>query len=200
MIWTLFSSTVYFVASVILMVNDQDRCALFLFLVGLAQVYNAYKTSLKVFDKILLKFILQIIKIKFYHFDQVSPKGKGVLITGCDSGFGHGLAIKLHSLGFTVFACSIDGTSEGAQKLKGLGAGTNRLKVIKIDITKQEQVDEALTFVERNLPANGLWGIVNNAGIGNVGPIEWMPIEDFENVSPNLLLMINHTTEYIGPY
>lgn len=31
-------------------------------------------------------------------------KGKAVLITGCDSGFGHALAKHLHKLGFTVFA------------------------------------------------------------------------------------------------
>lgn len=30
--------------------------------------------------------------------------GKAVLITGCDSGFGHALAKHLHKLGFTVFA------------------------------------------------------------------------------------------------
>lgn len=31
-------------------------------------------------------------------------RGKAVLITGCDSGFGHALAKHLHTLGFTVFA------------------------------------------------------------------------------------------------
>lgn len=31
-------------------------------------------------------------------------QGKAVLITGCDSGFGHALAKHLHTLGFTVFA------------------------------------------------------------------------------------------------
>lgn len=30
--------------------------------------------------------------------------GKAVLITGCDSGFGHALAKHLHGLGLTVFA------------------------------------------------------------------------------------------------
>lgn len=30
--------------------------------------------------------------------------GKAVLITGCDTGFGHALAKHLHKLGFTVFA------------------------------------------------------------------------------------------------
>ena len=120
----------------------------------------------------------------------VSSKGKGVLVTGCDTGFGHGLAIKLHTLGFTVFACCLDGESDGVRKLKGLGASTNRLKVIQVDITKQEQVDDALCFVERNLPECGLWGIVNNAGMGCTGFIEWVPMEAFEKVSKISLMSI----------
>lgn len=31
-------------------------------------------------------------------------EGKAVLVTGCDTGFGHALAKHLHKLGFTVFA------------------------------------------------------------------------------------------------
>ena len=35
---------------------------------------------------------------------RIDPRGRGVFITGCDTGFGHDLAIKLDKLGFTVFA------------------------------------------------------------------------------------------------
>lgn len=51
-----------------------------------------------------------------------------------------------------------------------------------MDVTNQEQVDEAREFVEKNLPESGLWGIVNNAGLGSVGFIEWVPMEVFEKV------------------
>ena len=84
-----------------------------------------------------------------------------------------------------MFACCRDSENDGAQKLKSLGGNTNRLKVVQMDVTKQEQVDEAFRFIEMNLPEYGLWAIVNNAGLGNVGLIEWMPNEIFEKVRQN---------------
>lgn len=101
-----------------------------------------------------------------------------MLITGCDTGFGHQLAKKLHSLGFTVFACCLDDNSDGAKALKKLDG----LHVIKLDITKQDQVDKVLDYVERNLPELGLWGLVNNAGVWNTGYIEAVSMETFEKV------------------
>lgn len=42
-------------------------------------------------------------------------RGKAVLITGCDTGFGHALAKHLHKLGFTVFAgCLLKVREQGA--------------------------------------------------------------------------------------
>lgn len=42
-------------------------------------------------------------------------KDKHVMITGCDSGFGHEAAIRLDRLGLTVYAGCL--TDEGAQAL-----------------------------------------------------------------------------------
>jgi len=36
---------------------------------------------------------------EWIHFLNVSPSGKCVLITGCDSGFGHNLAVQLDQFG-----------------------------------------------------------------------------------------------------
>ena len=57
-----------------------------------------------------------------------------------------------------------------------------RLHVINLDVTCQIKTDEALRYVEQNLPKLGLWGIVNNAGVGNCGFLEWIPLETFEKV------------------
>ncbi|KAL1421684.1 hypothetical protein MTO96_004068 [Rhipicephalus appendiculatus] len=46
---------------------------------------------------------------------QLPVDGKAVLITGCDSGFGHALATRLSRDGFVVFAGCIDSQSEGGQ-------------------------------------------------------------------------------------
>ena len=111
---------------------------------------------------------------------------RAVLVTGCDTGFGHQVVIDLHAMGFTVFAGCLDDKSDGAQRLTNLGAETNRLHVIKMDITSQKQVDDARRFVESHLPPLGLWGIVKNAGLGNIGFIEWTSMEEYHKADIHL--------------
>ena len=108
----------------------------------------------------------------------MEAQGRGVLITGCDSGFGHQMARTLHSLNFTVFATCLDGDSPGGQSLRRLG-----VHVLTVDITCQEQVDMALKTVEERLPPLGLWALVNNAGVGIYGYAEWIPVEYYQKVS-----------------
>lgn len=104
------------------------------------------------------------------------------MITGCDSGFGHQLAQKLHDLNFTVFACCLDEKDEGALELKSIGEKTGRLHVIHMDVNNQQDVDNAYQFVVSGLPELGLWGIVNNADRYTVGFLEWLPVETYETV------------------
>ncbi|CAG2178706.1 unnamed protein product, partial [Oppiella nova] len=42
---------------------------------------------------------------------------RAVLVTGCGSGFGNALALKLNEHGFRVYATVLDTESEGAKKL-----------------------------------------------------------------------------------
>lgn len=114
---------------------------------------------------------------------QVDPKGRAVLITGCDTGFGHSLAKKLHAMEFIVYACCFDKKSRGATCLQEMGNDSGRLHVIQMDITNQKDVDEARRYVESHLSDQGLWGLVNNAGIlGSNGCWEWLKMEEIEQV------------------
>ncbi|XP_045607758.1 D-beta-hydroxybutyrate dehydrogenase, mitochondrial isoform X2 [Procambarus clarkii] len=104
--------------------------------------------------------------------------GKSVVVTGCDTGFGNTLALHLDNLGFRVFAGCLQAGGEGAENLKR--NGSQRLHVLQMDVTKQEQVDKAAEEVKELLPSGeGLWGLVNNAGVCTLGPVEWVPIEGF---------------------
>ncbi|CAG2171164.1 unnamed protein product [Oppiella nova] len=103
--------------------------------------------------------------------ERVESDRKAILITGCDTGFGNLLAQQLDSKGFTVFASCLDPESKGAQDL--LNTCSKRLKVLKLDVTKDEDVKEAVDFVRNNLQTNKLWSIVNNAGILHFLPVEW---------------------------
>ena len=103
-------------------------------------------------------------------------------LPGCDTGFGNHLAKKLHSLGFTVFAGCLQPSGEGGQLLRNLDRETGRLHVVDLDVTSQVKMDKALQYVDQNLPKLGLWGVVNNAGLGNSGFLEWISVETCEKV------------------
>ncbi|XP_069951276.1 D-beta-hydroxybutyrate dehydrogenase, mitochondrial isoform X2 [Cherax quadricarinatus] len=104
--------------------------------------------------------------------------GKAVVVTGCDSGFGNTLALHLDKLGFKVFAACLHAEGEGAQHLRQ--EGSINLHVLQMDVTKQDQVDKAAEEVKRLLPKGcGVWGLVNNAGVCTLGPVEWVSLESF---------------------
>ncbi|CAJ1087744.1 D-beta-hydroxybutyrate dehydrogenase%2C mitochondrial [Xyrichtys novacula] len=112
----------------------------------------------------------------------IVPDGHGyaVLITGCDSGFGHQLARCLDHKGFVVFAGCL--CPEGAGALSLQSQSSRNLKILKLDVTSDHDVQQAKKTVQENLPERGLWAVVNNAGISDWAEIEWSTIEDFHNM------------------
>jgi hypothetical protein len=112
-----------------------------------------------------------------------------VVVTGCDSGFGRELALSAADAGFTVFAgCLTPQTSWP-------GPTSPRLIPLLMDVTNDEQVQEAVRSVEQWLAAassaatddNGqppkprrLHALVNNAGVGGIGLVDWMDVKFYE--------------------
>lgn len=75
---------------------------------------------------------------------------KSVLITGCDTGFGHELALKLVRRGIATFAACL--TEEGEKKLKAATVGASgKMKTVRMNITSQESVDAARAYVSQEL-------------------------------------------------
>ncbi|XP_050714703.1 D-beta-hydroxybutyrate dehydrogenase, mitochondrial-like [Eriocheir sinensis] len=130
---------------------------------------------------------------------QVSTKGRAVLITGCDTGFGLGLALHLHRLGFRVFAgCLLaDGHGKGAESLRKVRS--DRLHVLQLDVTSQGQVQKAVKEVKKLLPeGEELWGLVNNAGLATYGEVEWAQMETLRKViDVNVLGLIAVTRAFL---
>uniref|UniRef100_A0A8D2DWX5 Hydroxysteroid 17-beta dehydrogenase 2 n=1 Tax=Sciurus vulgaris TaxID=55149 RepID=A0A8D2DWX5_SCIVU len=89
--------------------------------------------------------------------------GKAVLVTGSDSGFGHGLAKHLDKLGFTVFAGVLDENGSGAEELRR--SCSKRLSVLQMDVTNQQQIKDVYSKVAEKVQDKGLWAVINNAGI-----------------------------------
>ncbi|XP_048348080.1 retinol dehydrogenase 16-like [Sphaerodactylus townsendi] len=116
---------------------------------------------------------------------------KYVFITGCDSGFGSLLAKELDLKGMRVLAGCL--TQKGAEELEK--ATSDRLKTTLLDVTSTESVAEAAEWVKGCVGDQGLWGLVNNAGIAMpMTPNEWLTKEDFEKIiNVNLLGVIDVT-------
>ncbi|XP_072235185.1 D-beta-hydroxybutyrate dehydrogenase, mitochondrial isoform X1 [Leuresthes tenuis] len=115
----------------------------------------------------------------------VEVKGKAVLITGCDSGFGHELAKHMHKLGFTVFAgCLLkDKGGEGAKELEEFNS--DRMKVIQLDVCSDEEVNKAVEYIKDNLEDSqrDLWAVVNNAGVSTFGEVEFTSMDTYKQVA-----------------
>ncbi|XP_072135583.1 11-beta-hydroxysteroid dehydrogenase type 2-like isoform X1 [Mobula birostris] len=127
----------------------------------------------------------------------LSPHGKAVLITGCDSGFGHSLAKRLHLLGFQVFAMVLHEEGDGAQALRHFGS--DRLSVIQMDVTDRAMVQEVKEKIERQLGNKGLYALVNNAGITTCfGDAEIIPTDDFQQcMNVNFLGAVEVTKTFL---
>lgn len=101
----------------------------------------------------------------------------GVVITGCDSGFGKEIALASVDAGYTVFAGCLDPIKAWP------GAVPSYLFPLQMNVTKQSDIDSTVKFVERWLAEkdrNTLHALVNNAGVGRMGLIDWLKMESFE--------------------
>ncbi|XP_040207246.1 D-beta-hydroxybutyrate dehydrogenase, mitochondrial-like [Rana temporaria] len=126
----------------------------------------------------------------------LDPEERAVLITGCDSGFGNQLARRLLDMGFMVFATCLFPEGEGALSLIN-HSSSGKVRVVRLDVTSDKEVAEVKQYVQDNLPAKGLWGIVNNAGISKWGRFDWHTIEEYRRILDiNLLGSIRITLAF----
>ena len=109
---------------------------------------------------------------------RIDPTKKSVLITGCDSGFGFLLAKNLKDEGCDVIATSLFPTGDAAKEL-----AQKNIKVIKCDVSSQDDIDALIVEVEKHLDGKPLHGVVNNAGISAFGDVEWASINVYKRVS-----------------
>lgn len=59
------------------------------------------------------------------------------------------------------------------------GVGSERLVPLMLDVTDAGQIAAAAEKIDETVGEAGLDGLVNNAGIGVLGPLETLPIDDF---------------------
>lgn len=96
---------------------------------------------------------------------------KSVVITGVSTGIGYGAAAELCRRGYRVFGSVRSG--EHAERLqRELGEAFTPLR---FDVTDEAAIKIAAAQVQEALGGGGLFGLVNNAGISNPGPLSALP-------------------------
>lgn len=101
---------------------------------------------------------------------------KAIVVTGVSTGIGHGLAQALCREGYKVFGTIRDpGQVDGVRSACG-----NNFVPLLLDVTQPDAVQKAVAMVEAEVGAHGLYGLVNNAGICDPGPLSVQALDAFD--------------------
>jgi hypothetical protein len=141
-----------------------------------------------------------------------------VVITGCDSGFGHELAVRTatatgnansNSTGrrcpFVVFAGCYSKDNVGHDSV--LFRGIDNVRTLHLDVTQDDHVQQAVRQVEAWLQGSKdegdgdnrvnktkkrryLHAIVNNAGVGYGGDADWLSMEQIRHTMDGAYLVL----------
>jgi NAD(P)-dependent dehydrogenase (short-subunit alcohol dehydrogenase family) len=104
-----------------------------------------------------------------------AANGSAVLVTGATTGIGLELAGLLAREGFRVFGGVFPG--EDASALGEAGA-----TLVSLDVTDRASLAAAREEVAKHLGDAPLWGLVNNAGVVGVGPVELLDLDQARKV------------------
>ena len=115
-----------------------------------------------------------------------SLASKCVLVTGAATGIGRATALLLAEYGASVLAIGLD-ANEGRTLANERAALAGRLHFREVDITRQDQIDDAIRFAESTFGC--LNGLVNNAAICNTGK----RLEDLSDAEWEMTFNINVT-------
>lgn len=116
-----------------------------------------------------------------------------VVITGCDSGFGHLSAVALDGKGYKVIAGCLR-----EQSVKELQAKlSSRSRAVLWDVTKTGDTTRVAAEVTRDYP-NGIYALINNAGIAYAAPIEFQTTDHFRRtMDVNFFGMVDVTKTFL---
>jgi len=100
------------------------------------------------------------------------------LITGTSTGIGEACAARLAARGWTVYAGVR--RAEDGDRLKSQHSGD--VRPVILDVSNRDDMQRVLGVIEQDAGGKGLQGLVNNAGVGVGGPVEYVTEEDWRNV------------------
>jgi len=110
---------------------------------------------------------------------------RSALVTGTSTGIGKATSFKLAAEGVNVFAGvrhSADGEAlliEASRISEGASGKQGRMIPVILDVTSDVSIQNAVERVQEETGANGLWALVNNAGVAVCGPVEEVSSADW---------------------
>lgn len=99
-----------------------------------------------------------------------------IVVTGASTGIGRATALSLVAKGHTVFA-GVRKATDG--DVLAQAAASERLVPLLLEVTDEAQVAAAFDRVRTHLAGSPLTGLVNNAGIGVGGPVEFLALSEW---------------------
>ncbi|XP_050044044.1 short-chain dehydrogenase/reductase family 9C member 7-like [Dermacentor andersoni] len=126
---------------------------------------------------VVVSHYLAVWLLKMFTYKVVPSKGKVVVITRCDSGYGNRLALQLDRRGFTVVAGCVSTGSPGTQQL--MLQGSSNIHVVDTDVTQPESLAEFEKHVRALCKGdNHLWAVIINLSVVSLGELEWYDDDD----------------------
>ncbi|HTW94401.1 MAG TPA: SDR family NAD(P)-dependent oxidoreductase [Tepidisphaeraceae bacterium] len=101
--------------------------------------------------------------------------GNWVLITGASTGIGRACAAYLARRNWRVIAAMRNVADGQALREEGVGS----IELVQLDVTDAAGIAGMAGRVAEITGESGLRGLVNNAGISVVGPVEFVPLEQW---------------------
>lgn len=102
-----------------------------------------------------------------------NARSQHILITGASSGIGTACAEYLQHRGYRIIA-GVRRKEDGERLVADSGGRTSW---VRIDVTDAASIEAAAATVAERVGDDGLYGLVNNAGIAIAGPLEAIPLD-----------------------
>lgn len=128
---------------------------------------------------------------------------KTILITGATAGIGRHAALELVRLGHHVIATgrrekALDELQKEARAIVADTGGAGKLDVLRIDVTDDASVEASVAMVNELTGGHGVDVLVNNAGYGQMGPLESVTSADLrKQFETNVFGLMAMTRAYV---